>query len=36
MSRTVLNVTGDLVTSIVVDRWERRTHATPDAAVATP
>jgi DAACS family dicarboxylate/amino acid:cation (Na+ or H+) symporter len=36
MSRTVLNVTGDLVTSIVVDRWERRTHATPDGAVAAP
>lgn len=24
MARTVPNVTGDLVTSIVVDRWERR------------
>jgi DAACS family dicarboxylate/amino acid:cation (Na+ or H+) symporter len=26
MARTVPNVTGDLVTSIVVDRWERRDH----------
>ena len=24
MARTVPNVTGDLVTSIVVDRWEKR------------
>jgi DAACS family dicarboxylate/amino acid:cation (Na+ or H+) symporter len=34
MSRTVLNVTGDLVTSIVVDRWERGGHAAPGRAVA--
>lgn len=34
MARTVPNVTGDLVTSIVVDRWERRRAPPVDVASA--
>ena len=36
MARTVPNVTGDLVTSIAVDRWERRDAERRDGGRGTP